>query len=87
MKKIFLFSLIFIMVFFAASFLLYAKPYLRYREEEKRLLREVEIEKGIAMELEREKSYQGTDAFVEKIAREKLGYVRPDEKVFYNLAD
>lgn len=87
MKKIVLFSFVLITAFFAVSFLLYAKPYARYCEEESRLLSDYEAERQVAMELEREMSYQGTDAFIEKIAREKLGYVRPDEIVFYNLAD
>jgi cell division protein FtsB len=75
------------MGFFAVSAFLYARPYAKYAQEERRLIIELEAEKEIAVELEKEKSFKGTDAFVEKIARERLGYVRPDEIVFYNVAN
>lgn len=33
-------------------------------------------------ELERDMEYTGTDEFVEKIARDKLGYIKDDEFIF-----
>jgi len=87
MKKIIFITLILIFGFFAVSALFYARPYAKYAREEKRLLLELEAEKEISLELEREKNYQGSNAFIEQIAREKLGFVHPDEIVFYNLAE
>jgi len=87
LRKIIAVTIILIISFFIASAFLYARPYAKYVQEERRLIFELEAEKAIAIELEKEKNYQGTDAYIEKIAREKLGYVSPDETVFYNTAD
>jgi cell division protein FtsB len=68
-------------------FAIFFQPYLQFAEKEAQLIKEIENEKRIAAEIEHEKAYQGTDAYVEKKAREELGYVRPDEMVFYNRAE
>ena len=39
-----------------------------------------------ALELDEETSKIGTDEFVEKQAKEKLGYVKSNEKIFYDKA-
>ncbi|MDR1689533.1 MAG: septum formation initiator family protein [Clostridiales bacterium] len=86
MKKFFFAGLILLVLFFVACFTIFFKPYLQFAEKEQQLKAQIENENKIADDIEREKAYQGTDAFVEKKAREELGYVRPDEIVFYNRA-
>lgn len=39
-----------------------------------------------AMELDEETSKIGTDEFIEQQAKEKLGYVKSNEKIFYDKA-
>ncbi|MDP4118893.1 MAG: septum formation initiator family protein [Bacillota bacterium] len=43
-------------------------------------------EKQRAQELDEETSKIGTDEFIEKKAKEKLGYVKSNEKIFYDKA-
>lgn len=87
MKKLFWLVQVGIIVVFAFAVMYQYKPYAKYFEDEQRLLLELENEKKIAMEIEDEKNYQGTEAYIEKIAREKLGYVKPNEYVFINIAE
>ncbi|MDR1066493.1 MAG: septum formation initiator family protein [Clostridiales bacterium] len=52
--------------------------------DETRAMIDNETTKAARLELSRE--YYGSDAFVEKIAREQLDLVMPDEILFYNDA-
>ncbi len=47
----------------------------QYAQEERR-----------ALELDEETSKIGTDEFIEQQAKEKLGYVKSNEKIFYDKA-
>ncbi len=48
------------------------------------LQKEIELEKERSVRLEEQEKYMHTKQFVEEIAREKLGLIYPDEKVFKN---
>ena len=56
--------------------------YLNYRAEEKKLIEELAKEKETFQQLQREQEQYMSDAYVEKIAAEKLGLVHHDEIVF-----
>lgn len=48
------------------------------------LQEEIELEKERSVRLDEQEKYMHTKQFVEEIAREKLGLIYPDEKVFKN---
>lgn len=50
-----------------------------YQIREENLTRELEQEKKRAQELEEERIYVQTKEYIEKMAKEKLGLVNPDE--------
>ncbi len=47
---------------------------------------ELEYEKARAEQLEDLKDVQDTDEYIEKVAREKLGLVHEDEKIFIDVS-
>lgn len=49
-------------------------------------LKEIEKQKQIAEQLKNQKVLYKSDAFIEKIAREKLGMVFPGEKIFIDVS-
>ncbi len=55
---------------------------LAYQEQEEQLTAELEEEEQRAEDLKEQESYIGTDAYVEEVARTKLGMVYPDEILF-----
>lgn len=52
---------------------------LAYQIKEENLARQVEEEKERAAKLEEERIYVQTKEYIEKVAKEKLGLVNPDE--------
>ena len=55
---------------------------LRQRQQEVQAAIEAETEKSI--ELENKRSYYQSDVYIEEIAREQLGLIRPDEILIIN---
>ncbi len=53
-----------------------------YKEQEIELQQQIKEEKQKAKEIDKLEDYVGTDAYVEDIAREKLGLVYEDETIF-----
>lgn len=51
-------------------------------KEEKYLDEQIELTQKEAKHLEDEKSLVGTDEYIERVARERLGYMKKYEKVF-----
>jgi len=43
---------------------------------------DIKKQEEIALEIENEKSKLGTDEYIEKVARDKLGMCKEDEKIF-----
>ena len=50
-----------------------------FRSKEENLAKELEEEKERAEKLEEERIYVQTKEYIEKVAKEKLGLVKPDE--------
>jgi len=55
------------------------------RQEIKNIQQKIECEKKVTDELNREKEKIDTDEYIEKVAREKLGMVKKDEIIFYDV--
>ena len=53
-----------------------------YQEQEIELKQQIEEEKQKAKEIDKLEEYVGTDAYIEDMAREKLGMVYKDEIIF-----
>ncbi len=53
-----------------------------YQEQQAQLTEELAEEEQRAEDLAQQQSYVGTDAYVEEVARTKLGMVYPDEILF-----
>ena len=56
--------------------------FMRLSKEEKILDKQTASEQRKNEELTEQKEASGTPESIERVAREKLGYLRPDEKVF-----
>jgi len=54
--------------------------------QEAQLQQQIDAAHQITRELERDLQYHYSDAFVERIAREHLGFIRADETIFINDA-
>lgn len=54
----------------------------RLNKEEDRLNLQIEEAQRENKSLSEQKEAAGTNEYIEKVAREKLGYMRPEEKVF-----
>lgn len=86
MKRFFLLFELGLILIFLLAVVTQAKPYSKFLAEEQSLYAELAEEQKLTEELNRELAYRGTDAYVEKVARERMGYIRPDEIVFINEA-
>jgi cell division protein FtsB len=58
--------------------------YDNYARELERLRASIEQERRTASDIEYQRAFYDSDAYVEQLAREWLGFVRPDEIVFVN---
>lgn len=54
------------------------------KAEEAVLQAQLEEEQARSIELEQQQEYYTSDTYIEKVAREQLGLVKPDEVVFKN---
>ncbi len=55
---------------------------IRLSGEEKKLTQQLSEAERTHQELSKEKEAAGTPEYIERVAREKLGYMKPDEKIF-----
>ncbi len=60
--------------------IIYAK-----QEERREIERKIEEQNRINKSLKRQKEDINSDEFIERVAREKLGLIKPGEKVFINV--
>lgn len=58
--------------------------YIHYAEEEEALFQQLAKEEKLTEDLKRQQEFYGSEAYIEKIAREKLRMVKPDEWVIVN---
>ncbi len=54
------------------------------KAEEATLQEQLAEEQARSIELEKQQEYYTSDSYIEKVAREQLGLVKPDEVVFKN---
>ena len=64
-----------------------AKELGELKKTEASILESIEQEKEKTVELKAEQDYYSSDAYIESIAREQLGLIMPDERVFINKAE
>ncbi|MCL2421755.1 MAG: septum formation initiator family protein [Defluviitaleaceae bacterium] len=58
-----------------------------YRRELNRLNAELVQERRITADLHYQRAFYESDAYIERLARERLGFVRHDEIIFLNIAE
>jgi len=72
---------------FAGLIAMQLSRYEEYRRELDRLTAELEQEQQVAVDLRYRQAFYDSDAYIELLAREMLGFVRQDEIIFQNIAD
>ena len=76
-----------IMVVFTALIVMQASSYNSLRAEHSRMTLELERAQAVYRDLRYRKAHFDTDAYIEELARNWLGWVRPDEIVFRKITD
>ncbi|MCL2664002.1 MAG: septum formation initiator family protein [Defluviitaleaceae bacterium] len=84
---LFLLLWVFMAVFFSAATAMQMSRYNVYRRELVRLEEELFAERMRTVELEEQIAYYDSDAYIEQLARELLGFIKEDEFIFINVAD
>ena len=74
------FIIYFIFVFFEQQKVLYAKN-IEMNNIQAKIKEEMELNE----ELKKQKEMLATDEYIEKVAREKLGMVKPGERIFIDI--
>ena len=72
---------------FAGMLVIQARRYDGYSKELEKVRAELAAEREQREALRDQMVYYESDAYVEQLARDQLGFVRPDEIVFINTAD
>ena len=75
-----------IIVSFSVAFLANSYRFDTLLTQEAEIKRQIEAARQVTLELEQDLKYHYTDSFVERIARERLGFIRADETIFINDA-
>ena len=78
---------IFIVGMFSSLIIMQMSRYGEYRQELDRLRAELAHEQQMAVDLRHRQAFYESDAYIERLAREMLGFVRQDEIVFQNIAE
>ncbi len=81
--NVYLFFWIILLIFFASVIYFQMDNYFYYAKEEERIKQLIAEEERTSQSLLKELQDIGSDAFIEKIAREQLGLVSIDEILFY----
>ena len=84
-SKLGLFVIIGFFVYFAYVFIDQQKVLYAKEIEMNSIQMKIEEEMKLNEELKKQKEMLGSDEYVEKIAREKLGMVKPGEKIFIDV--
>jgi cell division protein FtsB len=72
---------------FAGAIAMQAAGYNRHRRALNQALADLAQEKKTYENLLAEMAFYESDAYLEQLAREQLGLIKPDEMVFINIAD
>ena len=78
---------ILIISMFGGLIILQLSSYMAYRQELDGLLAMLEEEQQVAVDLRHRQAFYESDAYIEMLARERLGFVRQDEIVFRNIVE
>ena len=84
-SKLGLFVIIGFFVYFAYVFIDQQKVLYAKEIEMDNIQAKIEEEMKLNEELKKQKEMLGSDEYVEKIAREKLGMVKPGERIFVDI--
>ena len=84
--KLYLVFWIAIIVSFAVTALTQLERFYSFAEQEAQLREQIAYARQITKELEHDLEFHYSDAFVERVARDRLGFIRADETIFINDA-
>lgn len=80
------FFIILFTIFFSSIYLFYQYSILKAHEDYiYKLNIKIQEEKELNEELKKQNEYKNSDEYIEKIARDKLGMVKSNEIIFYDL--
>lgn len=86
-RTLYLLFWLLIVVMFSGLLVMQASRYSIARKELDRVQAELAHEERIYDDLQDQIVYYESDAYIEQLARDQLGYVRPDEIMFVNVAN
>ncbi len=76
---------VFLISYFSYMFTVQEIEFKKYRNEKKAYMEQIEIAKQKTEEYKSYAEYVKTDNYIEKVAREKLSMVRPEEKIYIEI--
>ena len=85
-----LFVRMFLLVFVCAVFVGVGKQAVRYQEVKEEMAvvtAEIEAEQEKQLTFETRKEYYTSDSYIEQVAREQLGMVKPNEIIYINRSE
>lgn len=81
---IMLFFMVLFLGVFSVCAVRQAHEYKQLKQEEMKILVAIQAEKEKNIEYQNNKKYYTSDAYIEKVAREQLGLVKPNEVLYIN---
>ena len=85
-----LFVRLFLLVFVCAVFVGVGKQAVRYQELKEEMAvvtAEIEAEQEKQLNFETRKEYYTSDSYIEQVAREQLGMIKPNEIIYINRSE
>ena len=85
-----LFVRLFLLVFVCAVFVGVGKQAVRYQEVKEEMAvvtAEIEAEQEKQLNFETRKEYYTSDSYIEQVAREQLGMIKPNEIIYINRSE
>lgn len=85
-----LFVRLFLLVFVCAVFVGVGKQAVRYQEVQEEMAvvtAEIEAEQEKQLTFETRKEYYTSDSYIEQVAREQLGMIKPNEIIYINRSE
>ena len=85
-----LFVRMFLLVFVCAVFVGVGKQAVRYQEVKEEMAvvtAEIEAEQEKQLNFETRKEYYTSDSYIEQVAREQLGMIKPNEIIYINRSE
>jgi len=76
---------VFLISYFTYIFTIQEIEYRKYLTEKQSYLEQIEIAKHKTEEYKKYAEYVKSDVYIEKVAREKLSMVRPEEKIYIEI--